>query len=124
MRALALLLTAFAVFAEAPAHAKVGLQAAATVAGGYDTNPIMQPVGEPVWVLTPRAELILSAGGPASAHRLSYTLGGYVYLRHSSADTYANTLDYQAVIEPSRNRTLILSAGLSEGRIATLRTLG
>jgi hypothetical protein len=106
------------------AAAKVGLQGALTVAGGWDDNPLAQPNsdgGDGFFQLRP--SLILTAAGLRTVQRLTYALSANLFIRNAQQlNSLLNSLSYQALFTPLPRLSLILSAGVGEGQLGALST--
>ena len=116
-----------ALFTAAPARAKVTLQATTTATGGWTDNVLFAP-DEPTamgparesdffFQLVPGA--VLTSASPRLLQRLAYNFTADLFVTHTEANSYSNSLEWAGDIALTRTATLILTAQTQQGRIST-----
>jgi len=111
----------------APARAKVTLQATTTATAGWTDNVLNAP-DEPT-MNGPRREsdfffqlvpgAILSSASPRLLQRLAYNFTADLFVSHTEANSYSNSLEWAGDIAASRTANVILTAQTQQGRIST-----
>jgi hypothetical protein len=111
----------------ARAHAKATIQATTTGSAGWTDNvlnaPDQQVPGGPAresdffFQIAPGA--VVSSASPRFIQRLAYTFTADLFVTHSEADSYSNSLEWAADLLASRTTTLILTLLTLQGRLST-----
>ncbi len=116
------------VAAAAPAHAgKITLQATTTATAGWTDNVLNAP-DEPTpmgparesdffFQLVPGA--VLTSAAPRLLQRLAYSFTADLFVHHTEANSYSNSLEWAGDIAASKTTTVLLTAQTQQGRIST-----
>jgi hypothetical protein len=120
-------------FAAAPARAQVdrgvSLQVVAGAGGGYTDNVASAPDNPPPGLRGAESDsfadvapsLVLAYGGTRSTQRLAYTLFANFYVNHSEANSYSNTLLWQATWETSARTKLATGLSVAGGKFSAFQ---
>ena len=113
--------------AAAPAHAKVTLQGTTTATAGWTDNvldaPDEQVPNGPTrdadffFQLAPGA--VLTSISPRLLQRLAYTFTADLFVHHSEANSYSNSLEWAGDVALSKTLNLLLTTQTLQGRLST-----
>lgn len=116
-----------ALVAATPAFAKVTLQATTTATAGWTDNVLNAPdvptPQDPVresdffFQLVPGA--VLSSASPRLLQRLAYNFTADLFVDHTEANSYSNSLEWAGDVAASKTSNVILTAQTQQGRIST-----
>ena len=122
-----LMLAATLVVAAAPARAKVTLQATTTAATGWTDNVLDAPDeqipngptrdADFFFQLAPGA--VLTSASPRLLQRLAYTFTADLFVHHSEANSYSNSLEWAGDLALTRTTNLLLTTQTLQGRLST-----
>ncbi|HEX8950438.1 MAG TPA: hypothetical protein VF945_01265 [Polyangia bacterium] len=111
----------------APARAKVTLQATTAAAVGWTDNVLnapdelipMGPARESDFFFQLVPGAVLSSASPRLLQRLAYNFTADLFVHHSEANSYSNSLEWAGDVATSKTTNLLLTAQTQQGRIST-----
>ncbi len=113
--------------AAAPALAKVTIQATTTASAGWTDNVLNAP--DELTAMGPAREsdfffqlvpgVVLSSATPRLLQRLAYNFTADLFVHHSEANSYSNSLEWAGDVATSKTTNLLLTAQTQQGRIST-----
>ena len=110
-----------------PAAAKVTVQATGTATAGWSDNILNAP--DEQTPLTPAREsdfffqlipgVVLSSASPRFLQRLGYNFTADLFVHHTEANSYSNTLEWAGDVALSKTTNIILTLQSQQGRLST-----